>query len=262
MSAIVVRQVDVPLCDLPQSADGFTLAHLSDLHLRRWGRDEQHLQDLLAHLPCDTLLITGDLGHHPRAYERTAELLRRLLAPVRLPLGIYGVLGNHDEEPLADQDVPLTLLRNELRLINVGEFEYYLGGIEQTDAHRSTVGEAIGRLPQDAPVVLMAHYPSTVFELPVGAGALMLSGHTHGGQIRVPGLGCLWTNDVLPRSMARGLHAAHGNWLHVSSGTGVSGPLPVRLLCPPELTLVRLRRAARIRRQPRIGASPVAATAA
>ncbi|HRX83596.1 MAG TPA: metallophosphoesterase [Phycisphaerae bacterium] len=262
MTAIVVRQVNVPLHGLPPCAEGFCIAQLSDLHLRRWGRDEQHLQDLLAHLPCDTLLITGDFGHDPEGFERTAELMRRLLAPVRPPLGIYGVLGNHDRAVLADQELPLTLLRNELRLINVGAFEYYLGGIEQTEGHRSTVSEAIGELPDDAPVVVMAHYPSTVFELPVGAGALMLAGHTHGGQIRLPGLGCLWTNDELPRSMARGLHAAHGNWLHVSPGTGVSGPLPVRWLCPPELTVLRLRRAARIRQEPRITSRAAVSTAA
>jgi hypothetical protein len=246
MPAIVIRQVSVPLADLPPRAEGFRIAHLSDLHLRRWGRYEQHLQDILAHLPCDTLVITGDLGHHPAAHARTAELLSRLLAPVRMPLGVYGVLGNHDDTPLASHDLPMTVLRDEFRLIGAGAFEFHLGGIEQTVAHRSTVASALGPLPDDAPVVLMAHYPSTVFELPTGAGVLLLAGHTHGGQVRMPGIGCLWTNDRLTCAMARGLSQVRGNWLHVTAGTGVSGPLPVRLFCPPEITLLQLHRAARI----------------
>jgi len=243
MSAIVVRQEKVPIAELPARAEGLRIAHLSDLHLRRWGRFEQHLQDILAHLPCDMLLVTGDFGHRPSSHERTAELLRRLLGPVRPPLGIYGVLGNHDDAPLADHDLPLTLLRDELRVICTGHFEYCLGGIEQTVSRRSTVAGALGDLPDQAPVILMAHYPSTVYELPPGAGVLMLSGHTHGGQVRVPGIGCLWTNDRIPGDLARGLHQYRGNWLHVSAGTGVSSPFPVRLFCPPEITMIQLRSA-------------------
>jgi predicted MPP superfamily phosphohydrolase len=232
MSQLVIRRLDLPVDRLPRRGSGFRIAHLSDLHLRRWGRSEQQLQEALKQLACDTLLITGDFGHDPEAYERTGELIRRLLAPLSVPLGIYGVLGNHDSPRLAEQDLPLTVLRDELRLIHVGPFEYYLGGIEQNAEARATVG-GLGALPDDAPLVLMAHYPSTVFELPSGRGAIMLSGHTHGGQIRLPGLGCLWANDPrLPRSMARGLHLTRGNWLHVSAGTGTSGPISTRVLCP------------------------------
>lgn len=246
MTGIVVRQLNVPVNNLPKAASGFRIAHLSDLHLRRWGKSEDELQQTLLNLDCDMLLITGDFGHIPAAYERTAELVRRLLTPVKPPLGIYGVLGNHDELRLADQDLPLTMLRDEVRLIHVGGFEFYLVGVEQTDAKRGTIAGAVDELPTDAPVVIMAHYPSTVFELASGAGAIMLSGHTHGGQIRIPGLGCLWTNDRVPRAMARGLHATQGNWLHVSPGTGTSGPLPVRVFCPREIGMIRLRRAQRV----------------
>jgi len=242
MAAIQVRPQEVPMAGWVEVADGFTIAHLSDLHLRRWSGYVQHLQDLIAHLPCDLLLITGDLGHRPADYERTAELLRRLFGRVRVPLGIYGVLGNHDDLRLADETLPLTILRNELRLIHAGGFEFYLGGIEQTDAGRGTLTGAFGMLPDDAPLVLMAHYPSTVFELPSAGGALLLAGHTHGGQVCLPGLGCLWTNDALPRALARGLHAVGGNWLHVSAGIGVSSPFRWRLFCPPEITLLRLKR--------------------
>jgi predicted MPP superfamily phosphohydrolase len=74
--------------------------------------------------------------------------------------------------------------------------------------------------------------------LPPNRGLLLLAGHTHGGQIRLPGVGALVTNDTLPRALAQGLHAVGGNWMHVTRGVGVSGPLRWRFRCPPEIAQV------------------------
>jgi len=69
---------------------------------------------------------------------------------------------------------------------------------------------------------------------------LVLSGHTHGGQIKLPWLGCVWPNDRIPRRLARGVHEVNGTKVHVSAGIGSSPPLPVRINCPPELSLLTL----------------------
>ncbi len=254
--------MNVPLVHLAAELEGLRIAHVSDLHLRRWSRGAQRLQNALQATGYDLLIVTGDFGHVPSAHERTAELVRRLLAPLRPALGVYGVLGNHDAPELAEHALPLTLLRDEVRLVSVQGGEFYLGGVEQTEVGRRPLDAALSPIPLDAPLILMAHYPSTIREAPPGADLLMLAGHTHGGQIRIPGVGCLWPNDGVPRAMAQGLHRVQGNWLHVSAGTGVSGPLPVRLHCPPEITILTLRRRVRIRRKRAQGAAAcVSATA-
>ena len=83
--------------------------------------------------------------------------------------------------------------------------------------------------------------PSTVYELRPGQVQMLLSGHTHGGQIRLPGLGCIWANDRIPVGMARGLHYVNGTVLHVNAGLGVSPPIRLRLFCPPEISIITLR---------------------
>jgi predicted MPP superfamily phosphohydrolase len=254
MQTAIVKQINVPIFGLPEKAQGFRIAHLSDLHLRRWGHFHSKLQSILLDEQFDIMLITGDICDRPGRHERSARLLERLLSPIRPPLGIYGVLGNHDHARLAEYDLPLTFLRNTSRPIEVAGSSIYLVGIEQLKGRRGKVCEVMDAVPRDSHVLMMAHYPSTIFELPVGAGVVMFSGHTHGGQIRLPLFGCVFPNDRIPRTMARGLHSVSGNWLHVSPGIGVSPPIFTRFLCPPEISMITLggcRQARRRRRSSR-----------
>ena len=252
MANVSVRRFNLPVYNLPQSASGFRIAHISDLHMLRWNSLLQSVQDRLCEHDFDILLVTGDYANDPTHHTETAHLLERLLGPIRPPLGIYGVLGNHDDPALATCDLPLTILRDEVRLISVGRFEFYLGGIDQNVQRRGSVTPQLLAQPDDAPLLLMAHYPSTAFELPAGKSHIMFSGHTHGGQIRLPGFGCLYANDRIPRAMARGLHTVHGNWLHVNPGIGVSSFFPARFCCPPEISFLTLRTPQRRRRRHRV----------
>ena len=247
MESFTIKQVEVMISNLPPQADGFRIAHLSDLHLRNWGNLQANLKNALLQMEYDLLVITGDFSDIPRSHRQTAHLLLKLLDELRPSLGIYGVLGNHDSPTLAEYDLPMTFLRNSVRLINLGNFEFYLAGIEQHVRQRSTINDLVGGLPEDAPTVVMAHYPSTAFELPEDSGCIMLSGHTHGGQIRLPGLGCVFSNDKIPNSMSRGLHKVNGNWLHVNPGFGVSSPLRFRVLCPPEISLLTFHGCGKLR---------------
>lgn len=249
MATLGVRRFNLPVHQLPRGLDGFRIAHVSDLHLRRWDKTVKALHDRLCEHDFDLLLVTGDFCHDPRRHAEAAQLTDRLLGPIRPPLGTYGVLGNHDDPAFASHDLPLTILRDQVRLISVGAFEFYLAGIEQSAQRRGTYQPCAGGFDPDVPMMVMAHYPSTAFELPAGGGRIMFAGHTHGGQIRLPGIGCFYTNDNLPRSLARGLHAVRGNWLHVSAGIGVSGPIGARFFCPPELTLLTLRGRRRLRKR-------------
>lgn len=220
------------------------IAHVSDLHLQRWTSQLDALRTVLGNLAMDLLVVTGDFCQWPDDTANCAALCTALFENVAPPLGAYGVLGNHDSAALATQPIPVRLLRNEsITLPTTADADHplVLAGIEQHIARRGTVRETLPEFDRDAAHIILAHYPSTAYELPAGQGVLMLSGHTHGGQIRIPGIGCLFTNDDIPRSMSRGLHTVRGNWLHVSAGVGASWPLQIRVCCPPEITLMTLR---------------------
>lgn len=242
MAKVVVRHVEVPLDGLPRGADGLRIVHLSDLHIRKWGRLEREVQRLLTVIEHDLLLITGDFCDRPRKHARSAELTSKLLEPVAPQYGTFAVLGNHDRPCFTAHETPIQFLRNENIRVDLRDGNAIcLAGVEQSHHRRGDARTALNGAPSRLPRIILTHYPSTAFELPSASGILMLAGHTHGGQIRIPGLGCVYNNDRIPVSMSRGLHLVNGNWLNVSAGIGASGPLPARVFCPPEIGLITLR---------------------
>jgi hypothetical protein len=169
------------------------------------------------------------------------------LEPVSPKHGIVAVLGNHDLPCFAAHDVPMRFLRNSNTYIELDSGgALCLAGVEQSHHRRGDARTALKGTSSNLPRILLTHYPSTAFELPSSSGVLTLAGHTHGGQIRIPGIGCVFNNDRIAVSMSRGLHLVNGNWLHVSAGIGTSPPIPIRVFCPPEIGLITLR--TRVRR--------------
>lgn len=253
MSVLAVKNLEVRCHRLASVHDGLRIAHVSDLHLERWTPLLGQLRCALRELAYDLLLFSGDFCQWPQDAERCADLFAQLLDGVRPPLGIYGVLGNHDAPAFAQIDTPARMLRNESVRLTVAEKELVLTGVEQHVGCRGTVRDALDQLDNDAMHFMVAHYPSTAYELPAGEGVLVFAGHTHGGQIRIPGLGCVFANDDIPRGMSRGLHTVRGNWLHVSAGVGASWLIKARIFCPPEISMLTLRttqrRRVRLRRR-------------
>lgn len=229
---------------------GLRIAHVSDPHFRRWSRLTEAAQDLLLTLEYDLLVVTGDFGTTRGRWPRAADMIRRFFEPIAKRAPIYGVLGNHDDPGFATApDMPLTFLRNESVPIQYSGSALELAGVQQTLPEDEDLDAALGSGLQVRPTILLAHYPSTVLRLPPGRVDLLLSGHTHGGQIRFPYLGCLWTNDRISTRLARGLHVVSGVLLHISPGIGVSPPIPVRINCPPEVSILTIQPAERSPRQ-------------
>lgn len=240
--AITVRHLTVPVNGLPKALSGLRIAHVSDLHFRRWGRLYEETQEALLSLDPHFIFLTGDYAVNPLRWERAAKLARRFVEPLAKRYPVYAVLGNHDHPSLAEEDrIPVRFLRNESVILKHGGATFELAGIEQSHFDGENLEAALGTNPACEFSILLAHYPSTVFRLPPGRVDLMLAGHTHGGQIRLPFLGCVWPNDRISRRMARGLHAVGGTLVHVSPGIGVSWPLPIRFNCPPELTVLNVQ---------------------
>jgi predicted MPP superfamily phosphohydrolase len=241
-----VRHHEVPIEALPAQADGFRIAHLSDLHLRSIDRTAREARRMLCELRPDVTVCTGDLGDHPDEYEVTASLCRQFFEPVAEFSPCFAVLGNHDSVHLAQQaNLPVRFLLDEA--VQVAEGRMAIAGVSQTWDGPGDIERALHRVASDRPTILLAHYPSTVYRVRDGRVRLVLAGHTHGGQIRLPLLGCVYAQDAIPLRMARGLHVVNGRTLNVSAGLGVSWPMRLRFLCPPEISLLTLRSAARAR---------------
>jgi len=240
MPELVVRHLDVPSPRASRALHGLRIAHVSDLHLSRWTPMVEELQRLLIARPADFVAVTGDFCRVPRDYRRAAALTTRLLAPVAARRPVYAVLGNHDHECLRDALAPvLTMLPDRSTVHRTHGGRIRIGGVEQLRPGAGDIQAALAD-DDDLPTVLLAHYPSTVYALAGRRVDIQLSGHTHGGQVRLPRLGCIWSNDRLPARCAWGLTRVGRTALHVSAGIGVSPPIRIRWNCPPEVTFLRI----------------------
>ena len=161
---------------------------------------------------------------------------------IRAPMGVFAVLGNHDHytrdpDRLRDmiENVGIQVLHNHSVALRRGDASLSLVGVDDLIAGQPNLESALAGT--HAPVLLLAHNPDLAFDAARGGVALMLSGHTHGGQIRVPGL------PVLVRQsryrLDEGRYRVGPMELLVSRGLGATG-LPVRFACPPEAVLIHL----------------------
>ena len=180
-------------------------------------------------------LVDGDVGDDTRAL---LDELGRLEAP----LGVYAVWGNHDHHRVSDLPRFATLLRGvgvEV-LVNRGVHvrdDLYLAGIDDLRTGRPDLDAALaGRVP-DAATILVSHNPDVLPEVPEDVG-LTLCGHTHGGQVCIPGLGPIITSSYYGRRFAHGWVAGPARG-YVTRGLGVT-LLPIRVACPAELTILDL----------------------
>jgi uncharacterized protein len=244
-SQIVVRRTDIRFKKLPQLFDGFTILQVSDLHADISQEAMKHLVSIVGGLKYDISVFTGDYrgktyGPFDDAIAITRELCRRLK-----PNSLYGVLGNHDSIKMNPslEAMGIRMLFNECVELVRGDERIYLAGVDDAHFYRADdVEKASSKIPATAFSVLLSHTPE-IYDQAAGAGFdLMLSGHTHGGQLCLPGGIPIKLEAVIPRSMGVGTwrHAAMVGY--TSSGAGTS-LLPVRLNCPAEITLHTLRTA-------------------
>lgn len=239
-----VERVNSPLPNLPPAFAGLRVAFLTDIHHGPYTELEfvaQIVRTTLALQP-DLILLGGDYCLRDRKYIAPCfDVLRMLSAP----LGVYGVLGNHDHRhglddtragmrragiaELTDRGVWLTRRADRLRLCGVDDMWY----------GKPDVTAAAGDASREDAVLLLSHNPDVAETLTDRRVGLVLSGHTHGGQVIVPGM----TNPFIPSrygdKYAHGRVEAPATTVYVSRGLGLTG-LPVRYNCPPELTLLTL----------------------
>jgi hypothetical protein len=201
---------------------------------------------LLAARP-DLVLLPGDFvsTHTPFVRRVAVEAVARALAPLAAAAPTFAVLGNHDwyyggervAGALEAEGIPV--LRNAAARVAAGGGDLWVAGLDDAWTGRADLAKALVGIDGAAPAILLSHVPDPFRDLPPGAALLTVAGHTHGGQVRVPGYGPLRTNSGLPRQLAYGLHQEDGRHLYVSGGVGTTA-LPVRFARPPEIALLTL----------------------
>ncbi len=227
---------------IPASFDGFTLLHLSDLHVDMSEAAIANLMPLVRDLPYDLCVLTGDyrgLTYGP--IEAAMKGMARLRIELREP--IYAVLGNHDTIRMVPQleAMGIHVLLNESKTIERHGERIHLAGIDDAHFFRvDNIEKAAQGIPTDEFSILLSHSPEIYRQAAHAGFDLMLSGHTHGGQICLPGGIPITLDSTLPRRFGSGSWKYQGMTGYTSVGAG-SSVLPVRFNCPAEITLHHLR---------------------
>lgn len=242
-----VTETVVSIKDLPDAFEGFRIAQVSDVHHGRLvSIDEVRRVVALANeARADMVALTGDYTTVGRQYvEPCAEALGELSAPE----GVWAVLGNHDHKtdgPLTRQALRgrgINVLTNQNTELRRGADVLQLAGVDDWGWGKADFARTMSGVDMTRPSVLLSHEPMAL-DVPETRGvSLILSGHTHGGQIVLPFVGApaayLWEH----LKYLRGVYENEGTQLYVSRGTGVIG-LPVRVGARPEVAVLRLQRA-------------------
>lgn len=232
---LAVNRVTLPVRDLPAPLAGLRIAHLSDFHCGAHipaGYLEGAIARTAAEGP-DLIALTGDFVDRGPGHSAAAA---RLFRDLSAPLGVFAVLGNHDfsvhtargarKYPGLDGVVAdaltaegVTVLRNSAVRVERGGAELQVAGVDDLWSGDADAPAALAGAGADVPRVLLAHNPQTVEQLGDRRADVILSGHTHGGQIDWPGFGRLMLHRSA-RRWAAGLYDVGGRHLYVNTGVG------------------------------------------
>lgn len=246
-----VTETDIFIRDLPERFEGFRITQLTDVHHSRIvGLAEvQRVVDLAKQTKPDLIVLTGD---YTTTYRRFIEPCAEILGGLSAPEGVWAVLGNHDhytDPELTTQALVknhIAVLNNANTTIKRGPDAIQVTGIDDWSWNGTDWMRAFHGLDRKPPSILLSHQP-TVLDFDETQGtSLILSGHTHGGQIKLPFIGAPARFATMDLKYASGLFRRGQTQLYVSRGTGVIG-LPVRFGVRPEIAVLRLRRDAMTR---------------
>lgn len=246
-------QIEIPLSRLPRSFDGFRLVQLSDFHYAEHSSAVpiRRSIEIVNSLNPDLIVLTGDFVTVPllvhalslnevvNSVEPCTAILRRLQSPK------YAILGNHDAMSYPGRIVRtleqsgIRVLRNQSVPLQRGQERIWLAGIDDLLRGQPDAGATISGIPETETTILLAHEPDFADDAALMPVDLQLSGHSHGGQIWIPGIGAPWL-PPMARIYPRGIHRIRNLTLYTNIGIGTIRA-PIRINCPPEITLITLR---------------------
>jgi predicted MPP superfamily phosphohydrolase len=251
-----LRKLEIPLRRLPHQFDGFTIVQLSDFHYEEEfsALPIRRSVEMVNSLRPDLVVFTGDFVTAPMfRFGRHAALVAAnavfpcaaVLSGIKAPMGSFAILGNHDaysNPALVASGLrshSIHLLKNSCVPIEREGARFWLAGIDDALEGQPDLGAAIGKIPAGEPIILLAHEPDFADEAALTPVDLQLSGHSHGGQIWIPGLGAPWL-PPLARNYPRGFYKIENMILYTNVGIGTIRA-PIRINCVPEVTHITLR---------------------
>jgi predicted MPP superfamily phosphohydrolase len=241
---ITVERVAIPIPHLKQSLEGLRIVQMSDFHLHPFTTIEliERAIDSANRLKPDLLVLTGD--YITQKVDAIFELCK-VLGKLSSRLGVFAVLGNHDAAHAPKtvrenlEKVGVTVLRNRGIELSAGKDALFLAGLDDVRYGKPNLTEALRRHRDTLPTLLLVHEPDYADQVAdTGRVTLQLSGHSHGGQVRLPGIGALYLPSM-GRKYDQGLYRIKEAWLYTNRGIGVVN-VPVRFACPPEVTEITL----------------------
>ncbi len=237
--SLVTEHVLIPLKNLKPALDGLRIVQLSDFHLHPYTQIDfiRQAVSMANALQPDLIVLTGDyvLQGADSIFE-----LAPVLATLNAKYGVFSVLGNHDlwtnrtVIQTGFKEVGLPILHNKGIALDINKAKIYLAGVDDGWSGQPDIQAAMSNHPIDAPAILLAHEPDLADTFTLDNRiSLQISGHSHGGQVRLPGLGA----PLLPslgQKYDQGLYRVNDTWLYTNRGIGLI--VPIRVNCPPEIT--------------------------
>jgi predicted MPP superfamily phosphohydrolase len=240
-----VREHEFYLHDLPRAFDGLRILHLSDIHADGIDNGAEELCRLLATIKADLCVITGDYRFKTHSsYRKTMRMMKKILGAINVVMGNWGILGNHDfiETVFPLEEAGLAILLNQAVSLEKDGVRIWLAGVDDDHLyHCADLGRALRSVPPEETVILLSHTPDLYKKAALEEVDLFLCGHTHGGQICLPGGKPVITNASCPHRFCADRWEYMNMQGYTSYGTGSSG-VPIRFNCQPDVAIHTLRR--------------------
>ena len=241
-----LTETDIFLSRLPAAFDGLAIVHLTDIHHSLYTpletvEEAVHLANLLHP---DVVALTGDYVTLSPSY---IWPVARALGKLRARMGVFAVLGNHDFQVDADEIARalraqrIRVLRNAHVALHSRGSTLWLAGVDDLWWNADDFHAALASVPARETKILLCHNPIGIRQAVSHGVDFVLSGHTHGGQVRLPLVGLLRGRSKLGQRFVEGWNRVDGTQIYVNRGIGKS-VVPLRLNCPPEIACLRLRR--------------------
>ncbi|MCE5322023.1 metallophosphoesterase [bacterium] len=251
-----VRELELVFMNLPSAFDGYRILHISDLHLTKLGLLEKRTMEIIGRTEVDTCMVTGDVTSKPRA----SDIFRRVCSAITHRDPIFAVLGNSEHKPWVSTQIirealtfdGLDMLVNSSSRITRDGQSITIVGVDDPYSRSADIDAAFAGVDPKDFIIFLTHCPSSAPDGIARGADLILSGHTHGGQVRIPGISWFWTHMRANRKLNDGLYTPDmlmrllkddvgESTLFVCRGIGTSR-LHIRLFCPPEIVYITLRR--------------------